>query len=163
MSKHNNPTTIEQAITACTPFVNKLAHKWKRNHYQEFGDLQQAGFLGVCEAWNRFDLAKNVKFTTYAWWWIRAYVREYAMKKWEYNNNTAVEEAMVYGDTGYQLDERLLSVLREIEKLPPRDRKMYELRMEGYTFDEIAETMGEASLHKVRNHLQKINEQLEEA
>ena len=160
---YSNPTTIEEAVLICTPFVNKLAHKWKRNHYQEFTDLQQAGFVGVCEAWNRFDLAKDVRFTTYAWWWIRAYVREYAMKKWEYNNNTAVEEAMVYGDSGYEMDERLLSVLREIEKLPSRDRKMYQLRMEGYTFDEIAETMGEASLHKVRNHLQKINEQLETA
>lgn len=160
---YSNPTTIEEAVLICTPFVNKLAHKWKRNHYQEFADLQQAGFVGVCEAWNRFDLEKDVRFTTYAWWWIRAYVREYAMKKWEYNNNTAVEEAMVYGDNGYEMDERLLSVLREIEKLPSRDRKMYQLRMEGYTFDEIAETMGEASLHKVRNHLQKINEQLETA
>ena len=162
---YTNPTTIEQAVTVCTPFVNNLAHKWKRNHYQEFTDLQQAGFCGVCEAWNRFDGSEHqkdgYKFTSYAWWWIRAYIREYAMKKWEYGNNTAIEEAMVYGDNGYEMNDRLISALREIEKLPSRDRQMYQMRMDGYTFDEIAQTMGEDSLHKVRNHLQKINEQLE--
>ena len=161
------PTNIIEAIEFCTPMVNKLAHKWKRNHHTMFKDLQQSGMAGICEAWNRFEDSQHqkdgYKFTSYAWWWIRAYIRDEAMNFWEYRNNTTGEEAMVYGDQGYEMDERLMSVLREIEKLPARDQQMYQLRMDGYTFDEIAEEMGVESLHKVRNHLQKINAKLEEA
>lgn len=157
-----HPTTLNEAIEICTPIVNKLAHKWKRNHYQMFNDLQQEGFLGVCEAWARFDPEAGVKFTTYAWWWIRAHIRSTAMGSWEYQNNTAREEAAAYSETEtYEINDRLISVLRQVEKLPKQDRKMYQLRMDGYTFDEIAKEVGEKSLHKVRNHLLKINEQLD--
>ena len=158
------PTTLNEAIIATTPIVNKLAHKWKRNHYGMFNDLQQEGFLGVCEAWKRFDPNAGVKFTTYAWWWVRAMISGAAKSSWEYQNNTASEEAMVYGNQEeYQMSDRLMSILRQIEKLPSKDRKMYKLRMEGYTFDEIAEEVGMDSLHKVRNHINKINQQLEAA
>ena len=158
------PQTLEQAIQMTTPIVNKLAHKWKRNHYGMFADLQQEGFLGVCEAWKRFDPKANVKFSTYAWWWIRAHIRGMAMGNWEYQNNTASEAAMVYGnEETYEFSDRLLSVLRQIEKLPTNERQMYQMRMDGYTFDEIAKEIGADSLHKVRNSIMKINEQLEAA
>lgn len=156
--KSKNPTSIEEAIEICTPYVNKLAHKWKRNHYNEFKDLQQAGFCGVCEAWNRFDEQKNVKFTTYAWWWIRAYVREYAMKKWDYMNNTSAEKEST--DT-YGMNLEFVQLARNIEKLPEEDQKIYMMRLDGFTFAQIADETGAESLHKVRNRLMSINAEME--
>ena len=44
----------------------------------EFSDLVQEGLLGACRAWQTFDYAKGSKFSTYATWWIRQYIRRYA-------------------------------------------------------------------------------------
>lgn len=153
----NNPKNIEEAVLVCTPYVNKLAHKWKRNHFNEFCDLQQAGFVGVCEAWNRFDSEKSVKFTTYAWWWIRAYIREYAMKKWEYNNNTTAEKD---NNDSYNINTDFIQLSRSVEKLSEDDQKLYMMRLDGFTFQQIADETGADSLHKVRNRLEALNAEL---
>ena len=159
------PTSMNEAVQMCTQMVNKVAHKWKRNHYWMFQDLQQAGLMGVCEAWERFSGSDHEKqgyrFTSYAWWWIRLRIKEEAERSWGYLNNTASEEAMVYGDIEYELNDRMISVLREIDKLPKEDREMYQMRIAGFSFQEIADEVGAKSLHKVRNHLIKINEKLE--
>lgn len=158
------PTNINEAVAVCTPIVNKLAHRWKRNHHHTFSDLQQAGFLGVCEAWNRFEGTKfqknGYRFTTYAWWWIRACVRGEAIEYWNNDNNTVSENSILNNEMGKEINVDLMSALRAIERLPEDDRKIYMMRMEGATFDEIAEEIGETSLHKVRNRMVALNDQI---
>lgn len=41
-------------------------------------DAFQAGCLGLCEAYNRFDESKGHKFSTFAFPWIQKYVREFS-------------------------------------------------------------------------------------
>jgi RNA polymerase sigma factor (sigma-70 family) len=41
----------------------------------DFEDLHQAGMMGVMKACELFDESRGYKFSTYATWWIRAYVR----------------------------------------------------------------------------------------
>ncbi|MBX3269394.1 MAG: sigma-70 family RNA polymerase sigma factor [Sandaracinaceae bacterium] len=43
-------------------------------------DLIAEGALGLCEAARRFDPAHGARFATYATWWVRAYIRTYALK-----------------------------------------------------------------------------------
>ena len=65
-----NPTSVDQAVRQCTRMVHKLAKKWTRDHYNEYNDIVQQGFMGVVEAWNRFEgtkyQKKGYKFSTYA-------------------------------------------------------------------------------------------------
>jgi RNA polymerase sigma-32 factor len=58
--------------------VAKIAHEFKWSG-QDIDDLIQAGNEGLVIALEKFDPRRGVKLSTYAAWWIRAYVRSFAV------------------------------------------------------------------------------------
>jgi RNA polymerase sigma-32 factor len=45
-------------------------------------DVVQEGHIGLLEAVSRFDPEREVRFSTYATWWIRASIQDYVLRNW---------------------------------------------------------------------------------
>jgi len=58
------------------PFVVSVARKFAHRGHR-LDDLVQEGNVGLMKAIEHFDSKKNVRFATYAVWWIRAYITRY--------------------------------------------------------------------------------------
>ena len=74
----------------------KSLHKLTQSHmrlvisyafkYKSYGlsvsDLIQEGCIGLMKAAERFNLDQDVRFSTYAGWWIRAAIQDFILKNW---------------------------------------------------------------------------------
>jgi RNA polymerase sigma factor (sigma-70 family) len=149
-----NPKDELEAIQICMPFILKTAHKWTRNHRSYFQDFVSEGYCGVLEAFKRYKGTKyeeqGYRFSSYAWLWIRVYQRELAMKTWKFMNNTQQENEVNMDNESYEMNVDHISAKMEFDKLDLIDQELVLMKMEGHTFEEIAESKGFQNLHKAR-------------
>jgi len=71
----------DRLVTGNLRFVVKIAFEY-RTYGVRLLDLIQEGNLGLLVAVDRFDPGRGVRLTTYAVWWIRAYIQEYIRRSW---------------------------------------------------------------------------------
>ena len=62
-------------------FVVKIAFEY-RTYGIRLLDLIQEGNVGLLVAVDRFDPDRRTRLTTYAVWWIRAFIQEYIRRQW---------------------------------------------------------------------------------
>ena len=78
-NKNNDFDAYNKLVMAHAKLVLKIAFKYYRLYNVSLFDLVQEGNLGVVMAVRKFDLSKKVRFSTYAMFWIRAYILKYLM------------------------------------------------------------------------------------
>ncbi|HSR12345.1 MAG TPA: sigma-70 family RNA polymerase sigma factor, partial [Thermodesulfobacteriota bacterium] len=61
--------------------VVKIAFEYQRA-YSNILDLIQEGNLGLMQAVKKFDPYRDVKLSSYASWWIRAYILKFLIDNW---------------------------------------------------------------------------------
>jgi RNA polymerase sigma-32 factor len=61
--------------------VVKIAHEYRRAAFQLL-DLIQEGNMGLMQAVKKYDPFRGVKLSSYAAWWIRAYIIRFIMENW---------------------------------------------------------------------------------
>ncbi len=72
---------LHQLIAAHMRLVIASAHKF-RGYGLPMGDLVQEGHIGLLEAAKRFDPERDVRFSTYAMWWVKASMQDYILRNW---------------------------------------------------------------------------------
>src|SRR5262245_60115140 len=68
-------------VTANLRLVVKIAHEYRRA-YRNLLDLIQEGNIGLLQAMRKYDPFRGVKLSSYAAWWIRAYILKFILNNW---------------------------------------------------------------------------------
>ena len=80
-AKTQEPSAARKLITANLRLVVKIAQEYRRAH-RNLLDLIQEGNVGLIQAVQRYDPFRGVKLSTYAAWWIRAYILKFILANW---------------------------------------------------------------------------------
>ena len=78
---HRDQQALHRITTAHMRLVISMAAKF-RHFGLSMGDLIQEGHVGLLEAAARFEPERDVRFSTYATWWIRASIQDYILRNW---------------------------------------------------------------------------------
>lgn len=68
-------------VTSNLRLVVKIAYEYRRA-YKNIMDLVQEGNVGLMQAVKKYDPTRGVKLSSYAAWWIRAYILRYILNNW---------------------------------------------------------------------------------
>ncbi|MCK6418402.1 MAG: RNA polymerase factor sigma-32 [Alphaproteobacteria bacterium] len=72
---------LHELVNAYARLVVAAASKF-RHYGLPIGDLIQEGNIGLMMAAERFDYKRDVRFSTYATWWIRSCIQDFILRNW---------------------------------------------------------------------------------
>ncbi|OLP56141.1 RNA polymerase factor sigma-32 [Rhizobium rhizosphaerae] len=112
--KDNNDQNARNKIAmAHMRLVISMAAKF-RHFGLPMSDLVQEGHIGLLEAAARFEPSRDVRFSTYATWWIRASMQDYVLRNW----------SIVRGGTSSAQKALFFNLRRLRAKLAQGDRQL---------------------------------------
>ncbi len=79
--ERGDEAALHELAGAHMRLVIALASRF-RHYGLPLADLIQEGHVGLLEAAARFEPEREVRFSTYATWWIRASIQDYILRNW---------------------------------------------------------------------------------
>jgi RNA polymerase sigma-32 factor len=79
--EHGETGAARKLIEANLRLVVKIAYEYRRAH-RNLLDLVQEGNIGLIQAVGKFDPYRGVKLSSYAAFWIRAYILKFILNNW---------------------------------------------------------------------------------
>lgn len=88
---------LHELVSSYTRLVVSLASKF-RNYGLPMGDLIQEGNIGLMQAAQRFEPDRELRFSTYASWWIRSAIQDYVLRNWSIvrTGTTAAQKSLFF-------------------------------------------------------------------
>jgi RNA polymerase sigma-32 factor len=88
---------LHELILSYTRLVVATASRF-RNYGLPMGDLVQEGNVGLMQAAARFEPERDVRFSTYAAWWIRSAMQDYILRNWSIvrTGTTAAQKSLFF-------------------------------------------------------------------
>ncbi|GBF56491.1 RNA polymerase sigma factor RpoH [Candidatus Phycosocius bacilliformis] len=88
---------LHELTTAYMRLVISMAARF-RNYGLPMSDLVQEGNIGLMQAAARFEPERDVRFSTYAAWWIRSSIQDYVLRNWSIvrTGTTAAQKSLFF-------------------------------------------------------------------
>ncbi len=95
--QHGNEVALHELVLAYMRLVISTASRF-RNYGLPMADLVQEGATGLMQAAARFEPEREVRFSTYAAWWIRSAMQDYILRNWSVvrTGTTAAQKALFF-------------------------------------------------------------------
>ncbi|HET7711746.1 MAG TPA: sigma-70 family RNA polymerase sigma factor, partial [Thermoanaerobaculia bacterium] len=162
---------LEELVKANLRFVVSYAKRY-RNSQVQFLDLINEGNIGLIQAARKYDPDKNVKFITYAVWWIRQAILHALSEQGGafrlppkranllYRLEKAISAAMNEGShipTAEELAKNLGVTLKEVQTLMHANNDNYSLNAEldGETHTELADVIEQTTIPSAEDEMQE--------
>ncbi len=94
---HQDERALHELTSAYMRLVISMAARF-RNYGLPMSDLVQEGNIGLMQAAARFEPERDVRFSTYAAWWIRSAIQDYVLRNWSIvrTGTTAAQKSLFF-------------------------------------------------------------------
>lgn len=95
--ENGDEAALHELVRSYTRLVVATASRF-RNYGLPMGDLVQEGNVGLMQAAARFEHDREVRFSTYAAWWIRSAMQDYILRNWSIvrTGTTAAQKSLFF-------------------------------------------------------------------
>lgn len=133
---------LHELVQAYMRLVISTASRFK-NYGLPMGDLVQEGVVGLMQAAARFEPERDVRFSTYAAWWIRSAMQDYILRNWSVvrTGTTAAQKSLFFNlrrlrakiddGRGAMLNQEGRSYIAETLSVTVDDVESMEMRLMG--------------------------------
>ncbi|HEU4522162.1 MAG TPA: sigma-70 family RNA polymerase sigma factor [Thermoanaerobaculia bacterium] len=130
--QENDKAALEELVKSNLRFVVSYAKRYRNSHVL-FLDLINEGNIGLIQAAKKFDPDKNVKFITYAVWWIRQSILHALSEQ-----GGAFRLPPKRANLMYRLEKAISTAMSEGQQIPTAEELATEL---GVTVKEVQTLM----------------------
>lgn len=154
---------LHKLVKSYARLVVAIASKF-RNYGLPVGDLIQEGNIGLMQAAERFDPGRDVRFSTYASWWIRSSIQDYVLRNWSIvrTGTTAAQKSLFFNfrrlraqiekESEHMLDDAGRKKIARKLNVKKKDVEEMEGRMSGADHS-LNAPVGEAGAEEWQNFL----------